>query len=181
MSRPGVAQVPYAQSIEKTEIICRGTELRGFEELYEFRVPGFGCQIDQGEGYREMESPGSGASWIQIAHAPALGLFRLMSVAADDEIEFRCIGAQVQLAEIMQNIEAGTASLHLRCKGQLPGPGASVDIATNGEYRRNEFQPGQDFRIAHVTGVHNQVHAAEGALRLRAQKAMRIRDNSDSH
>jgi hypothetical protein len=46
MSRPGVAQVPYAQSIEKTEIICRGAELRGFEELYEFRVPGLGCQID---------------------------------------------------------------------------------------------------------------------------------------
>ena len=110
----------------------------------------------------------------------ALRLFRLVSVPADDEIEFCSVRAQVQFIEIVQHVETGAARVQHRGERQVLRPSVAVDIASHGKDRRDAFQLVQDFRTAYVTSVENQVHAAEGAFRFGAQKTMSVRDDSDS-
>jgi len=111
----------------------------------------------------------------------ALRLFRLVSVPADDEIEFCSVRAQAQFIEIVQHVETGAARVQHRGERQVLRPSVAVDIASHGKDRRDAFQLVQDFRTAYITSVDNEVDAAEGAFCLWAQKTMSVRDDSDSH
>jgi hypothetical protein len=158
-----------------------GTELRRFQEFDKFCPPGLGSQIHHGEGDGEVKSPGASAPRVQVEDALAFGLLRLVGVATDNEIEFCGVRAQIQLAEIMQNIETGPIRFYHRCEGKLLCPRAGVHIAADGEDRGDEFQLGEDFRNADITGVDDQIDTVKGALHLWTQESMSIGDDAYSH
>jgi hypothetical protein len=111
----------------------------------------------------------------------ALLLLRLVSMAADYEIELGCMGMQVQLSEIVENIEGGVTCFHHPGEGQLLCPWVGIDIAADSKNWGDAFQPGQDIRVANVTCVDDQLHAAQGIFCLRTQQTMCIRNDSDEH
>ena len=66
---------------------------------------------------------------------------------------------------------------HFRA-GQDVRPRLGIHVATNGDYRGDVAERVEDFGIANVASVEDQIGAAEGVERFAAEKAVRIGDQA---
>src|SRR3974390_2379617 len=121
-------------------------------------TPGSFVQMKESQGDRQVKPPWAGTSWVEVSYPVSVLLFRLVGVAADEEIEFRGCRLQVQFLQVMQYVEAGTARLHYRRQWQFSSPGLSIDVPSHRKYRGNGFQRGQNLGRAYVSGVQDELH-----------------------
>ena len=143
-------------------------------QLHEGGVPGLHAQVQESQGDGEMETLGSGAAGIDVNYSVLLGLYRLVGMAADHEINLSRVRAQIQVAQVVQNVECRPACLNHRGKRQFQGPWLGIDIASYGEDRSNRFELIEHFGRAYVAGMNDQLHTAEGLFGFPAQQAMSV-------
>ena len=63
--------------------------------------------------------------------------------------------------------------------GKASAHGSVSTFPRTAKTGRESFQPFENFRIAHVARMNDQVRAFEGAQGLRAQQSMRVRDQAN--
>ncbi|HKN25627.1 MAG TPA: hypothetical protein VJX72_12335 [Candidatus Acidoferrum sp.] len=95
-------------------------------------------------------------------------------MSTDDEVEFGGIRAQVQFAQIVQNVKARAVRLDDRGGRELLGPGSDIHVSTHSEDRRNALQLSQNVGLPNVASVDNQIDAVQRSFCLRPEQAMSI-------
>lgn len=86
-------------------------------------------------------------------------------------------GIQIQMIKIMNDIEQDLC--HLCCLGfrELKKPGTPVHVSPYGHNPGNSSQTREDFRLAYVTSVDDQVDSLEGLDHLGPQNTVSIGDD----
>ena len=97
-----------------------------------------------------------------------------MRMAEDHHRETGRFRIEVERREVVQDIELYSTHLDDLPLGQRRCPGAPVDVAANGDGRRDGSQPFEHLRFADVPSVNDQLRLLQGVNRLRAKKAVRI-------
>ena len=101
-------------------------------------------------------------------------------MAEDHRREPGCFRIEVECREVVQDIEMYSAHLHDLRLGQRRCPRARVDVAANGDRRRDGSQPFEHVEFTDVPSVNDQLRPLQGVNRLRAKQAVGIGDDSDS-
>ena len=128
-----------------------------------------------------MESPRPRAPRIQIQHAVALVLLRLVRMASDNNLKPGSLRLQIQVLQIVQNIETCSSGFDRSCFREFHRPGLGIHVASHGEDRRNFLQAPNNLRPANIPCVNNQLNSLQRGKRLRPQQSVGIRNNPNPH
>jgi hypothetical protein len=90
-------------------------------------------------------------------------------------------GIDCKLRNCMQHVKRVRAYLYGLRLGQLVGPGLLIHISPHSPERGYLTQLPQNVRAADVTCVNDDVCGLQGSERLRTQKAVRVRYDTDEH
>ena len=145
-----------------------------FQQIYEGDVPRLLTEIDTRDRHRQIEPARSRASRIEEQDSIAFRLSRLVGMPADDDLKTCGGGIEVKRVNVVQNVNRGCIRFDDFRFGQRLCPRVGIHISTHRKNRGNRFQLVNNFRIAYVTGVNNQVRAFECAQRLWAEQSMRV-------
>lgn len=137
-------------------------------------------QVYTRHGDRQLKSAWARTSGIDVEDAIALELPGLMRVAADDDMKTSGDRIQVEGVQIMQDIEENLPSFRNGCFWEGAGPVGSIHISTHGDNGRKLSQSGENFRLAHIAGMENQLRTTQGLQRLRPQQSVSIRNQPDA-
>src|SRR5947207_13106978 len=87
-----------------------------------------------------------------------------MRMAADDDMKTSGDRIQVEGVQIMQDIEENLPSFRNGCFWEGAGPVGSIHISTHGDNGRKLSQSGENFRLAHIAGMENQLRTTQGQI-----------------
>ena len=135
--------------------------------------------MEERDGHRQIETPRSGASRIDEQDAAVLRAGRLVRMPAYDDLESRGDGIKIERVNVVKDVYRCEIRLDDFGFGKIQGPRLGIHISPHGKNRGESFQRFQNFRIAHVACMNDQVRALEGAKGLRAQQSMRVRDQAN--
>jgi len=99
-----------------------------------------------------------------------------MRVPAHDDVESGHGGIEIQLVDIMEHIEENWAGFGDRSRRQGLRPGSLIDIAADGDHRGHGFKGGNDFGLADIAGMNDQIRSLECAQGFLAEHTMRVGD-----
>src|SRR5580700_5872412 len=100
-------------------------------------------------------------------------------MSAYDDVKSRRDGIKVERLNVVEHVNRGWNRLDDFGFGKSQGPRFGIHVSPHGKNRGESFQRFQNFRIAHVACMNDQVRALEGAKGLRAQQSMRVRDQAN--
>ncbi len=83
-----------------------------------------------------MENAEAGAPRVNVDDAVPLNMARLMRVPADNHVELRRHGIEIQLRNIVKYVYQGRTGLGHCGQRQLVRPVALIDVLSNGDDRR---------------------------------------------
>jgi hypothetical protein len=101
-------------------------------------------------------------------------------MAADNNLEPRGVGREVDLAEIVKDVHSYPVDLEGFRRGKVAGPWLPIHVASHGLDRGHRAQALEDRRLPDVAGVDDQVDTAERRQGLRPQEAVGIRDHTEA-
>ena len=104
-----------------------------------------------------------------------------MRVPAHDNLKPGGRGIKVKVVKVMQDVNRRRTALHNVGGRQAGSPGRGVNIPFDDGERSNRSQRVENFRIAHVPGVDDEVGTSKGLQGFFAQQAVSIRDEADQH
>jgi hypothetical protein len=129
----------------------------------------------------QAEAPRPGAPWIEVEHA-VNGLDpRPVGVAGNNHVDTAGYGIEFQLMDIMQNVDGPAAKLDRSRRGIARRPIGGVHVPPDRNDGRDPAQLGNDLRPADIAGVDDMLNTGKALLRLGAQQAVRVRNDSDPH
>lgn len=102
-----------------------------------------------------------------------------MGMPAHNDMEASGCRVQVEGVHVVKNVQEDFARLSHRRFGQRPGPIGSVHVSAHGNDRSEFPQRSEDFRLAYITGVKNQLRTTKRLDRLRSQQPVSIRDQAN--
>src|SRR2546421_11399938 len=112
--------------------------------------------------HRQLKSPWTCASRIEIQHTILILLLGYMSMAGNDGGKPRGLWFQVQLQEIVNEINRHAADFE-NCRGRkFLRPGSTIDISANRRNLRYCGQIFQDHWFIDVSASTNSIRSAEG-------------------
>ena len=85
------------------------------DQRNELRLPRLQAQVQNSQGDWKVKPLRSGTARIEVNHSISFGLFSLMRVPTNDEIDFCRFRLQIQFPYIVQNIKACAIGLHNGC------------------------------------------------------------------
>ena len=103
-----------------------------------------------------------------------------MRMAADYDAEAGRGRVEIQLVNVVKNVDPCRAGFNHRRLGQSGCPCGFVDIAPDGDHRSQHPQALENLRIAHVSGVDDEIGSCKRSQRLLAKQAVGVRDYADS-
>ena len=106
---------------------------------------------------------------------------RLVRVAGDHDLDSGGNWIDIELRKIVNNIDENLAELDQFRFRQRVGPCAPVVVAAYYRDRRNTREFINDHRVADITGVDDEITAAQEVNRLRSEKVMRIRNKANTN
>lgn len=97
-----------------------------------------------------------------------------MGMTADDRAETRCGGVQVKGVDVVENVER--ESSHIDCCGfrQISGPIFPVHVPPDRVNRGNRPQFCENFRVAHISRMKNELSPLEGLERFKPNQAVSV-------
>jgi hypothetical protein len=143
------------------------------------QLAGFDCEAS--EGYRQLETPGAGASRIEIEHTVANLLLRDVAVTRDDSGETGKLRLEVELLQNMQNIYREPADLDNVGLRDFVDPIAVVGVAVDGGDRSDFRKLYKDRGISDVARMNDMVGTSQRGDGLGPEQAVSIRDDPDEH
>jgi hypothetical protein len=143
-------------------------------ELHELNFEGPSSQIQARHTNWQLESAWSRTSRIDVQNAIAFEFYRLVRMAADDDVESRCRRIQVERMHIVQDVKPDLARIGNRSFRQRASPFAGIYVSAHRDDGRKFSEGGENFRMAHVATVEDQLRTAEGFPSLRAQQAVGV-------
>jgi hypothetical protein len=102
-------------------------------------------------------------------------------VAGHHDSDSGAIWVNIELRKIVNDIDENPAELDQFRFRQRVGPCAPVVVAAYYRDRRNAREFINDRRAADITGVDDEITAAQEVNRLRSEKVMRIRNKADTN
>ena len=118
-------------------------------------------EVESRDRYRQTKPARSGASGIDIEHAPKFFSAKLVGMAAYDNLEVRCCWIEVKIIDVMQDIDLGGFRLNDRGRRQSFGPFARIDVPANRLDGGQLLQRLDDFGLSHITRMDDQLAASE--------------------
>jgi len=103
----------------------------------------------------------------------------LVRMSAHNDMKSRGYGIEIERVNVVENVNRCEIRLDDFGFGQGLRPRFCIHVSAHGKNRGQSFQRFENFRIAHVARMNDQVRAFERAQGLRAQQSMRIRDEAD--
>ena len=130
--------------------------------------------MEERDSHRQIESPRSGASWIQEKNAAAFRACRLVRMPAYHNLKSGGCRVKIERLNVVKNVNRSGMRLDDFGFGKSERPRFGIHVSPNGKNGGQIFQGFENFRIAHVTCMNDKVRAFEGVERLRAQQSMRV-------
>jgi len=100
----------------------------------EFAVPQI--EVQEGDGHRQVETPGSRASRIEVQDAVAFRAGRLVRMAAHDNMKSGSQGINIERVNIVQDVDGRGRQLDGFGFGQALRPPLGVHISAHRKNRR---------------------------------------------
>ena len=125
--------------------------------------------MEKRDRYRQIESPRPCASRIEEQNAAVFRAGWLVRMSAHDDMEPCGDGIKIERVNVVEDVNRCGIRLDDFGFGQRQRPWVRIHISPHGKNRGESFQILENFRIAHVTRMNDQVRAFEGAQGLRAQ------------
>ena len=97
-----------------------------------------------------------------------------MRMPADNDMKTSCRGIQVERMDIMKNIEENFTSFGDRCFGQTVRPVQLVNVSAHSNNWSQFTQRSENFRLAHIAGVKNQLRSTKSFQCLRTQQPVSV-------
>src|SRR5580658_996532 len=136
-------------------------------------------QDDFADTHRQFESSWTGAAGIEIEDSVARLLFGNVTMAADHGRKSGRFGLEVQPRQIVQHVDGNAAQFKHCGFRQLARPHALIDVAAHRSHMCNVGKLFENLRRADIPGMNDVIGSAQGFDGLRAQQAVRVRDNAD--
>ena len=131
-------------------------------------------QLETRDRHRQIKTPRACASWIEEQDAVEFRPGRFVRMPAHDDVESRADGIEIELVNVVKNVNRCGICLDNFGFGQGLRPRFRIDISSHGKNRGKSFQRFENFRIANVARMDDQIRAFERAQSLRAQQTMRV-------
>ena len=138
-------------------------------QLHKFHCKRLALQIQARHSDGQLKPARAGASWIDVEHAITFKFSRLMGMPANNDVETGGRRVQVEGVHVVKNVEEDFARFRHRRFGQRPGPIGGVHVSAHGNDRSEFPQRSEDFRLAYITGMKNQLRTTKRLERLRTQ------------
>lgn len=132
-------------------------------------------------GDRQAKSSGAGASGIEEEHSVAQFAEWLVGVAVNDCSMSLAVRRYCELFDVVDHKYGDASYLHDCGFGQPYSPLSGVDVSPNGGERRDFLELRKDCVVSHVSGVENEVGAAQRVHGLRAKQAVSVGDYADAN
>jgi hypothetical protein len=130
------------------------------------------------QGNRKCKSTWTRAAGIQIQNAVSHLGTDAMGVPRNDRRESRSLRVEVERREIVKDIQLqfadGDDVRHRQSSGPLP----RVDVAANGNRRRDGAQMFEDSRFTDITSVNDELRCVQCFDSLRAKEPVRVGDHA---
>ena len=133
------------------------------------------------QGNRKCKSTWTRAAGIQIQNAVSLLGTDAMGVPGNDRRESRRLRVEVERREIVKDIQLQSADGDDFRYRQSSGPLPRVDVAANGNRRRDGAQMFEDSRITDITSVNDELRSLQCFDSLRAKEPVRVGDHAHDH
>jgi hypothetical protein len=143
-------------------------------QLHKFHREWLALQMQARHGYRQLKPPRAGTPRIDEQDAVALDLSWLMRMSADNDMKASGCWVQVEGMNIMKKIEENLACFRDCRFGQRPRPSGSVHVSAHGNDGSEFFERGENFGLAHITGVKNQLRTTKLFDGLRSQQTVSV-------
>lgn len=130
-------------------------------QCHELNLEGNRSQIEAGNGHRQLKPARTCASRIYVEDAAAFVLSGLVRVAADDNLETRSPGIQVESIDIVKNINRRRTSFYDGSFRQRSRPILLVHVSADRDNRRECPQGIENLRFAHVSSVNDKVRTSQ--------------------
>jgi len=124
--------------------------------------------------HRQIETPRTGAPRIYEKDAAFFRTGRHMRMSAHDDVETRGGGIEIERVNVVQDVHRKRIRLDDFGFGKRLRPRVRIDISAHGKNGSDGFQCLENFGIAHVARMNDQVRAFERTQSLRAQQSMRV-------
>ncbi len=137
-------------------------------------APGLLAHIEARDRHRQIEPPRACASGIEKQDSVSFRSGRLVRMAAHNDLEARSGGIKTERVNVVKDVDR--CAIHLDDFGfrKRLRPRLRIHISPHGKNRGESFQRFENFRIAYVARVNDQVRAFQGAQGLRTQQSVRV-------
>jgi hypothetical protein len=133
------------------------------------------------QGNRKSKSTRSCAAGIQIQNAVSRFSTGAMSVPGNNGRKTCSPGIEVERREIVKDIQVQVSDIDNFGEWQGAGPSSRVDVAANGDRRRDGAQMFDDAHFTDITSVNDELRSVQCFDSLRAKEAVRVGDHAHNH
>lgn len=135
--------------------------------------------MEKGDRHRQIETARACASRIEEQDAAMFRAGRLVRMSAHDDVKTCGNGIKIERVCVVKDVDSCGICHDDFGFGQGQRPRLRIHISPHGKNRSQIFQRFENFRIAHVARVDDQVRAFQGAQGLRAQQTVRVRNQAN--
>ena len=136
---------------------------RRIQQVDKCDAPGLLTYIEPRDCDRQIKTARACASRIEEQDAALLRAGRLVRMPAHDNMKSRGGRIQIERLNVVENVNCGGICFDHFGFRKSEGPGLRVHISPHGKNRGQSFQRFENFRIAYITRMNDQVRAFEGA------------------
>lgn len=126
-----------------------------------------------------MKAPGAGAARIKEEDTVFIFARGFVAVSIDHGRKSCGLRLEVEILEFVEHVDRETSGFEdIGFRNGLR-PGAMINVSADGGDRGDQVELVQDFEIAYVASVEDEVGALQGFDDFRAKQAVRVRDDAD--
>jgi len=143
-------------------------------QIDEIDFPRCGAKIQSGNRHGQTKAAGTGASRIDIEYAGALGATRPVRMSADHHLMPSRRRVEGQILNIVENVEGSPSRLGYRSSRQVRHPRILVHIAFHSHYRGDRAKRIENFELADVPRVDDEVRSLKSTHGFVSQKPVSV-------
>ena len=126
-------------------------------QVYDLRLDATRCDPKARKRYRQPETAGPGASWIEVKHAIVRLYHSFVGVADHNDCGAVRCGMKRELRPLVDHVDDATCYADTLRQRKVQGPSVSVDVSPHGCDRRYIAKSIENSRRPDITRVQDEI------------------------